>query len=111
MARLATPLDGITPATVVATDPTAGESQRVAVYGSTATDWAQLNLHTATHTVGAVAAASVDPAPAAGQSPGCPGDTGAPLLRDRNGTTEIAAVASLSWQGGCLGTPATETRT
>ncbi|MFD0350755.1 hypothetical protein ACFQ0M_41480 [Kitasatospora aburaviensis] len=31
------------------------------------------------------------------------GDAGAPLLRTRGGTVEIAGVVSRSWQGGCLG--------
>jgi uncharacterized protein YfiM (DUF2279 family) len=48
----------------------------------------------------------------AGTSPDdaiCKGDTGAPLLRSRNGTPELVAVSSRSWQGGCFGE--TETRT
>ncbi|MGO4463894.1 FG-GAP-like repeat-containing protein, partial [Streptomyces sp. M-16] len=36
------------------------------------------------------------------------GDTGGPLL---NASGQLTAVNSRSWQGGCLGTPATETRT
>ncbi|MEE1783445.1 hypothetical protein PUR71_11035 [Streptomyces sp. SP17BM10] len=41
----------------------------------------------------------------------CKGDTGAPAIGETDGKAELAAVASRSWQGGCLGTPATETRT
>ncbi|MBD0674519.1 trypsin-like serine protease [Streptomyces sp. CBMA156] len=111
MARLTLPVNDVTPVTVGATEPAAGESLKVAGYGRTATEWTPFKVHATTHTVGSVAATSVDTAPAAGQAPVCQGDAGAPLLRDKNGATEIAAVASRSWQGGCLGTPATETRT
>ncbi|MFJ2582734.1 trypsin-like serine protease [Kitasatospora aureofaciens] len=109
MARLAVPVNGVTPVTVGATAPAGGESLRVAGYGRTATEWTPFKVHTTTHTVGTVAATTVDTAPAAGQAPVCQGDAGAPLLRDKNGATEIAAVASRSWQGGCTGV--TETRT
>ncbi|MFF3114696.1 trypsin-like serine protease [Kitasatospora sp. NPDC057904] len=111
MARLTSPLDGVAPIAVTGTAPAAGDGLRIPGYGRTTTDWAPLKLHTSAHTTGAVNPTSIDTAPAAGQAPVCQGDTGAPLLRDRNGTPEIASVASLSWQGGCLGTPATETRT
>ncbi|MFD0401180.1 trypsin-like serine protease [Kitasatospora sp. NPDC127121] len=111
MARLASPIDGVTPAALATGAPAAGESLRVPGYGRTATEWAPFKVHTTTHTVGAVATTTAETAPAAGQAPVCQGDAGAPLLREANGTAEIAAVASLSWQGGCLGTPATETRT
>ncbi|MFJ4185033.1 trypsin-like serine protease [Kitasatospora sp. NPDC089509] len=110
MARLVSPVNGITPATVGTTAPAAAENLRVAGYGRTASDWVPTKIHTTTHTVGA-AATTIDTAPADGQAPICQGDAGAPLLRDKNGTTEIAAIASRSWQGGCLDTPATETRT
>ncbi|MEU9077016.1 trypsin-like serine protease [Kitasatospora sp. NPDC048538] len=111
MARLATPVTGIAPTVIATSAPVAGESLRVPGYGRTATDWLPTTVHTTTHTIGAVAATSVDSAPVAGAAAICSGDAGAPLLRDRNGVTEIAGVASRSWQGGCLGAPATETRT
>ncbi|MFJ4184956.1 trypsin-like serine protease [Kitasatospora sp. NPDC089509] len=111
MARLATPVDGITPAVIAGTAPTAGETLRIPGYGRTATDWVPTKLHTTTHTVGAVTATAVDTAPAAGQAALCQGDAGAPTLRGTNGSTELAAIATRSWQGGCLDTPSTETRT
>ncbi|WP_459651139.1 trypsin-like serine protease [Kitasatospora sp. Ki12] len=111
MARLTTPIDGVTPAALAAAAPTSGENLRVAGFGRTATEWAPLKPHASTHTATTVAATTVDTAPAAGQAPVCAGDAGAPLLRDAGGKTEVAAVASRSWQGTCLGTPATETRT
>ncbi|MFE6051667.1 trypsin-like serine protease [Kitasatospora sp. NPDC056446] len=111
MARLATPVDGVTPATVATTAPVAGQNLRIPGYGRTATDWVPTRLHTSTHTTGAVNPTGIDTAPATGQAPLCQGDAGAPLLRDTAGRTELAAVATRSWQGGCLGTPAAETRT
>ncbi|MER5403074.1 VCBS repeat-containing protein, partial [Streptomyces sp. NPDC002599] len=39
------------------------------------------------------------------------GDAGGPALRTVNGTTELVAVNSRSWQGGCLGNDPAETRT
>ncbi|MEV7023270.1 trypsin-like serine protease [Kitasatospora sp. NPDC093558] len=111
MARLTAPVDGVAPVALATAAPSAGDSLKVPGYGRTATDWAPFKVHTTTHTAGAIAATTVDTAPAAGAAAICQGDAGAPLLRDRNGSAEIAAVASLSWQGGCLGTPATETRT
>ncbi|MFB7621007.1 trypsin-like serine protease, partial [Kitasatospora sp. NPDC056181] len=111
LARLASPVDGVTPAALATAAPASGQSLKVAGFGRTATEWAPLKPHTATHTAAVVAATTVDTAPAAGQASVCQGDAGAPLLRDNNGTSEVVAVASRSWQGGCLGTPATETRT
>ncbi|MFJ3794249.1 trypsin-like serine protease [Kitasatospora sp. NPDC090091] len=111
LARLATPIDGVTPAALATAAPTSGQSLQVAGFGRTATEWAPLKPHTATHTATAVAATTVDTTPAAGNAAVCQGDAGAPLLRDANGTSEVVAVASRSWQGGCLGTPGTETRT
>ncbi|MFI8085383.1 trypsin-like serine protease [Kitasatospora sp. NPDC086009] len=111
MARLAAPVDDITPAKLATTPPVAGEDLRVPGFGRTATQWRPSASHTVTHTVGAVTATGVDTTPAAGSSAICQGDTGAPLLRNANGITQIAAIAARSWQGGCLGTLATETRT
>ncbi|MFJ3794236.1 trypsin-like serine protease [Kitasatospora sp. NPDC090091] len=110
MARLAAPIDGITPAVLATAAPTAGESLRVPGYGRTATEWAPFKVHTTTHTTGATSATGIDTAPAAGAAALCLGDAGAPMLREANGRTELAAVASRSWQGGCLGA-AGETRT
>ncbi|MFJ7280234.1 trypsin-like serine protease [Kitasatospora sp. NPDC098663] len=109
MARLATPVSGITPATPATTAPVAGESLRIPGYGRTATEWIPTKLHTTTHTAGTISATSVDTAPAPGASALCLGDAGAPAIREKNGKAELVAVTSRSWQGGCLGE--TETRT
>ncbi|MEU1290226.1 trypsin-like serine protease [Kitasatospora sp. NPDC005856] len=109
MARLAGPVEGITPVRLSSAAPTVGETLRIPGYGRTATDWLSPSLHTTTHTVGAVTASGLDTAPAAGSAALCAGDAGAPLLRTTNGSAELAGLASRSWQGGCVGS--SETRT
>ncbi|MFJ8473644.1 RICIN domain-containing protein [Kitasatospora sp. NPDC094011] len=111
MARLAVPVGGITPAALTTATPATGQTLRIPGYGRTATEWVPRSLRTTTHTTAAVSATTFDTVPSAGQAPLCQGDAGAPLLRDNGGRTELAAVATRSWQGGCLDTPATETRT
>ncbi|MEV7778319.1 trypsin-like serine protease [Kitasatospora sp. NPDC088351] len=110
MARLATPVDGIAPLALATTAPATGESLRVAGYGRTTTDWAPVKLHSGLFTLNTVKPTAVDTTGVNGAAV-CKGDTGAPTIRETNGRAELVAVASLSWQGGCLGTPATETRT
>jgi hypothetical protein len=107
LARLSRPVTGVTPVTVTSTAPTAGEQLRAVGYGRTATDWLTTAPHTTTFTVDAVAADNLS---VTGQNGAlCQGDTGAPLLRETNGTAQLVGVGSRSWQGGCLGE--TETRT
>ncbi|MFE6056294.1 trypsin-like serine protease [Kitasatospora sp. NPDC056446] len=111
LARLANPVTDTTPLALSATAPTAGESLLVTGYGRTRTEWVPDKLHSAAFTVG-----TVDPTglTIAAKSPTdatvCKGDTGGPVVREANGRAELVALASRSWQGGCLGTPATETR-
>ncbi|MGW4897935.1 trypsin-like serine protease [Kitasatospora sp. NPDC004240] len=111
MARLASPVQGVEPLAIATSAPAAGQALRVPGYGRTATEWVPTKLHTTTHTTGAIAATGIDTAPVAGAAPLCQGDAGAPMTLDRNGTSELVAIATRSWQGGCLGTPASETRT
>ncbi|MER6401194.1 trypsin-like serine protease [Kitasatospora sp. NPDC001603] len=110
MARLATPVDGIPTLPLATTAPTSGQSMRMPAYGRTKTEWVPNKLHTGTFTLDAARPTAIDTTGTNGAAV-CKGDTGAPLLRETNGRAELVAVASRSWQGGCLGTPATETRT
>ncbi|MFE2728159.1 trypsin-like serine protease [Kitasatospora sp. NPDC059327] len=110
MARLAAPVDSVTPLKLAATAPTSGQSLRIPAYGRTKTEWVPNKLHTGTFTLDAVRPTAVDTTGTNGAAV-CKGDTGAPVLRETNGRPELVAVASRSWQGGCLGVPATETRT
>ncbi|MFJ7909584.1 S1 family peptidase, partial [Kitasatospora sp. NPDC096204] len=110
LARLSTPVDGVAPLALATTAPTAGQSLRVPGFGRTKDEWAPLKLHTGVFSLDTVSATAVGITGTGGAAI-CKGDTGAPAIREVNGKAELVAVASRSWQGGCLGTPATETRT
>lgn len=81
-------------------------------FGRTATEWAPTK-HSAGFTVGQVDAAGFDITP---KDTGmvCKGDAGGPAFRSYTvGTVtnwELLGINTRSWQGGCLGAPATETR-
>ncbi|WP_433832296.1 trypsin-like serine protease [Actinoplanes sp. CA-015351] len=109
LAKLATPIVGIAPVPFATTAPVVGESLRVAGYGRTGTDWVPDRLHSADLRVQSVATGrlGLTGAPAAL----CAGDTGGPALRVTGGTVALVAIHSAAWQGGCLETPVTETRT
>ncbi|UUN26659.1 FG-GAP-like repeat-containing protein [Streptomyces sp. FIT100] len=111
MARLATPATGITPVRTATAPAAAGNTLTVAGYGRTKTEWAPLKLHTASFAVNSVTDTEVNIAGKTANDAICKGDTGAPLLRDNNGTPELVGVNSRSWQGGCFGTDPAETRT
>ncbi|MET7988889.1 trypsin-like serine protease, partial [Streptomyces sp. NPDC005281] len=112
LARLAQPTTGITgiaPIPFAATAPTAGETLTAAGFGRTKTEWSPLALHT-----GAFAVDSAQDGQVAitGQDTSiCAGDAGGPLIRQKDGKPELAGINSRSWQGGCYGQDATETRT
>ncbi|MFJ4471911.1 trypsin-like serine protease [Streptomyces sp. NPDC089424] len=110
LAKLATPVTGITPVALSATAPAAGEELRVAGYGRTRTEWAPLRLHTGTFTVDSVSAAEVGITGKDGAAV-CKGDTGGPAFRESGGTVQLVGINSRSWQGGCFGTDETETST
>ncbi|MFD0412003.1 trypsin-like serine protease [Kitasatospora sp. NPDC127116] len=110
MARLATPVDGIAPLPLATSAPTAGQSLRVPGFGRTKDEWVPGKLHSGVFSLDSVAATGIGTTGTGGAAV-CKGDTGAPAIREVNGKAELVAVASRSWQGGCLGTPATETRT
>ncbi|MFJ4597466.1 MULTISPECIES: trypsin-like serine protease [unclassified Kitasatospora] len=108
MARLATPVTGVATLPVATTAPTAGENLRVPGYGRTKDEWIPNKLHSGAFTLDTVAATAIATTGTGGAAI-CKGDTGAPAIREKNGKAELVAVASRSWQGGCLGE--TETRT
>ncbi|MGW2874569.1 trypsin-like serine protease, partial [Kitasatospora sp. NPDC001225] len=110
MARLATPVDGIAPLRVATAAPAVGQTLRVPGYGRTKDEWAPLKLHTGAFSLDTVSATGLGITGTGGAAL-CKGDTGAPVVREVNGKAELLAVASRSWQGGCLGAPAGETRT
>lgn len=102
LARLARPVPGVAPVALSTTAPVAGEELTVAGYGRTADEWAPLTLHTGTFTVDAVHTAELEITGTGGAAV-CPGDTGGPALRESGGQTELVALGSRSFQGGCFG--------
>ncbi|MEU6055816.1 FG-GAP-like repeat-containing protein [Streptomyces xanthochromogenes] len=110
MVKLAKPVTGITPVKVATTAPAASDRLTAAGYGRTKTEWVPNKLHAAAFTVDWVGEKSVDLNGSA-EATICQGDAGGPALRDNNGSPELVAVNSQSWQGGCFGTNPAETRT
>ncbi|MFD7233035.1 FG-GAP-like repeat-containing protein [Streptomyces sp. NPDC059881] len=110
MARLAQPATGITPVKISTTPAAQGDTLTVAGYGRTKSEWVPNKLHTGSFSVNTVTDTDVNVAGKTATDAVCKGDTGAPLLRDSNGTPELVAISSRSWQGGCFGTDAAETR-
>ncbi|MGW4747737.1 RICIN domain-containing protein [Streptomyces sp. NPDC004290] len=109
MVKLAWRVVGTTPVAVASTAPTAGEQLTSLGFGRTKTEWVPTKAHSANFTVAAVDGGSVS-LNGAGDDVLCKGDAGAPALRQKGAGVELVAVNSRSWQGGCLGTAATETR-
>ena len=112
LAKLVKPVIDVSPAPIGTTAPAAGESLRVAGFGRTATAWVPERLHTATLAVQSVGTSTIDVAgtPEA-QASLCKGDAGGPAFRQTGAAVQLLAVHAASWQAGCLGVPATETRT
>ncbi|MFD4656377.1 trypsin-like serine protease [Kitasatospora sp. NPDC058444] len=110
LARLATPVQGVSPLTVGTSAPVAGQSLKVTGFGRTKTEWVPDQAHTGSFSLDTVNPTGVGITGTGGAAV-CQGDTGAPVVREVNGKAELLAVASRSWRGGCLDTPATETRT
>ncbi|AXE26821.1 hypothetical protein C0216_28350 [Streptomyces globosus] len=107
LARLAAPVVDIAPVKLAGSAPAAGTEVTAAGFGRTKTEWVPGSLHTGTFTVNGSDATTLA-LTGKGTDAICKGDTGGPLL---NAAGELVAVNSRSWQGGCLGTNAAETRT
>ncbi|MFM9448882.1 trypsin-like serine protease [Streptomyces acidiscabies] len=106
LARLDRPVAGVTPAVVSTTAPAAGEQLTFAGYGRTKTEWVPLKLHTGALTVDAAAAGTATVTGVAGAA-ACQGDSGGPVVRGG----QLVGLNSRSFQGGCYGIDAAETRT
>ncbi|MET9608372.1 S1 family peptidase [Streptomyces sp. NPDC006512] len=107
LARLATPTTGIAGVKRANSAPAAGAELTAAGFGRTKTEWVPGKLHTGTFTTNSSTATTLA-VTGKGADVLCKGDTGGPLL---NAAGELVGVNSRSWQGGCLGTDAAETRT
>ncbi|MFD6244968.1 trypsin-like serine protease [Streptomyces roseolus] len=110
MVRLSTRVNNVQPVALAATPAAENESLSTAGYGRTKTEWVPDRLHTASFTAAAPAATGDISLTASGEAVMCKGDAGGPVLRGTGTTRELVAVASRSWQGGCLGMDSTETR-
>lgn len=108
LAKLSKPVtSSITPIKIAAAQPATGADVTAAGFGRTKTAWVQSKVHTAKFAV-ASADATTLALTAKGTDAICQGDAGGPLVNSKG---ELAGISTRSWQGGCLGTPATETRT
>ncbi|WP_328966408.1 trypsin-like serine protease [Streptomyces sp. NBC_00239] len=107
MARLATATTGIAGIKRASAAPAAGADLTAVGFGRTKTEWVPGKLHVGSFSVGASDATALT-ITGKGTDAICKGDTGGPLL---NAAGELVGVNSRSWQGGCLGTATTETRT
>ncbi|MDJ0384528.1 trypsin-like serine protease [Streptomyces sp. G-G2] len=107
LARLADPATGVTGIKRGVAAPAVGADVTSAGFGRTKTEWVPDKAHTGMFTVDAADPTTLT-ITGKGTDAICKGDTGGPLL---NAAGELIGVNSRSWQGGCLGTATTETRT
>ncbi|MFE0772824.1 FG-GAP-like repeat-containing protein [Streptomyces sp. NPDC058861] len=111
LVRLSTKVgSNVTPVRIATTPAATGEQLTKAGFGRTKTEWVPNKLHTGAFTVASTTGADVN-LNGSETAMVCQGDAGGPALRMVNGTPELVAVGSRSWQGGCLGTDPAETRT
>ncbi|MFD4790328.1 trypsin-like serine protease [Streptomyces sp. NPDC058459] len=106
--RLDRPVTNAAPVKLASAAPAADTAVTASGYGRTKTEWVPGKVHTASFKTTATTPTTLT-LEAAGQGNAiCQGDAGGPVL---NADGRLIALNSRSWQGGCLGTPATETRT
>lgn len=111
LAKLATPVADVAPVKIGTTAPAVGEVLRVAGFGRTAGAWVPDRLHVGSFAVRTVTANAVDIAgDQATPASVCKGDAGGPALRAVGSSFEVVALNNASWQAGCVGMPASETR-
>ncbi|HEY8982301.1 MAG TPA: trypsin-like serine protease [Streptomyces sp.] len=106
LARLDKPVAGVTPAVVSTNAPVAGEQLTFAGYGRTKSEWVPLKLHAGALTVDSLSGASFGVTGVDGAA-ACQGDSGGPVVRGG----QLVGLNSRSFQGGCYGIDAAETRT
>lgn len=111
LARLDAPVIDVLPVKFATTAPAAGQALQIAGFGRTAGDWVPDKLHVGAFAVQSVAVATVNVAGSQAQPAAiCKGDAGGPAVRAVAGGFELVALNGASWQAGCLGTAAAETR-
>ncbi|MET8754357.1 trypsin-like serine protease [Streptomyces sp. NPDC004667] len=107
LGRLATAAFNLPGARIAPAAPTAGTDLTSVGFGRTKTEWVPDKFHTGTFTTNASDTSTLT-ITGKGADVICKGDTGGPLF---NSAGQLVGVNSRSWQGGCLGAPATDTRT
>ncbi|MEV5551585.1 trypsin-like serine protease [Streptomyces sp. NPDC052309] len=105
LARLSSPVWGITPVALGSRAPVDGEALTVAGYGRTANEWVPDRLHAGSFTVTGTRGAELDID--SQDASVCMGDAGGPAVRAGAEGDELVAVSSRSWQGGCFGSDET----
>jgi Trypsin len=111
LARLDRPVIDVAPVRLAATAPAVGEALQVAGFGRTGAEWVPDKLHVGAFAVQSVATATVTVTGSQAQPASvCKGDAGGPAVRAAGGGFELVALNGASWQAGCLGTAAAETR-
>ncbi|WP_432133251.1 trypsin-like serine protease [Streptomyces sp. bgisy154] len=107
LARLNRPVTNVTPVALATAAPAAAQQLSFAGYGRTKTEWAPLKLNSGSLTVDSTDATTATFTGTNGAAV-CMGDAGGPVL---NASKQLVALNSRSFQGGCFGIDATETRT
>ncbi|MEU6055817.1 FG-GAP-like repeat-containing protein [Streptomyces xanthochromogenes] len=110
MVKLAQPVVGVKTARIASSAPASGEELVAAGFGRTKTEWVPDKLHSGVFPVASVDTRTVG-LNGSDKAAICQGDAGGPALRGSGDRAELVGVVSRSWQGGCLGTDASETRT
>ncbi|MFD7032416.1 S1 family peptidase, partial [Streptomyces sp. NPDC059917] len=107
LARLATSVTGVATVKRATAAPAPGADVTAVGFGRTGGEWVPDKAHTAALGLDGATATTFAISGKTGAAL-CKGDTGGPLL---NAAGELIGINSRSWQGGCLGSPAAETRT
>ncbi|CAM5370513.1 FG-GAP-like repeat-containing protein [Streptomyces abikoensis] len=111
LAKLDKAVTGIAPVSLPANALIEGQDVWVTGYGRTKDEWVPDRLHYAKFTTASLKTTTVGLTAKSDGAAICQGDTGGPAFRDVGGRFELIGVNSRSWQGGCQGTDAKETRT
>lgn len=110
LAELDKAVTTVAPVSLATAAPAAGSRVTVAGYGRTKDEWSPLKMHTGAFTLGTASEATLAMTGKDGAAV-CGGDIGGPVLATKDGKTELIALNSRSWQGGCFGSDPAEART
>ena len=108
MAKLASPVRGITPIALAVAPVAVDSTVRIAGYGRTGDEWIPTALHSAAFSVLDVSGAEFTVTGADESAAVCRGDAGGPAFQETADGPLLSGVTGSSWQGGCFGE--TETR-